>query len=65
MLERDFRGGIAMLSQMGYREVELYGPFPFSDPEAIARWKNNELLPVTRVSGLAETAVWLDQEAAG
>ena len=38
MLSDNFRGGISMLSQMGYTEVELFGPFPFSDPEAIARW---------------------------
>lgn len=38
LLERDFRGGIAMLSQMGYREVEMYGPFSFSAPEAIKNW---------------------------
>jgi sugar phosphate isomerase/epimerase len=39
VLERDFRQGIAMLSGMGYREVELFGPFPFSAPEAIEGWK--------------------------
>jgi sugar phosphate isomerase/epimerase len=38
MLSDNFRGGIAMLSQIGYKEVELFGPFPFSDPDAIARW---------------------------
>jgi sugar phosphate isomerase/epimerase len=49
LLERDFRACIAMLSQMGYREVELYGPFPFSDPEAIARW--NAVTPQLGFSG--------------
>ncbi len=38
MLADNFRGGIAMLSQIGYKEVELFGPFAFSDPEAIRRW---------------------------
>ena len=38
LLERDFRAGIAMLSQMGYREIEMYGPFSFSAPEAIKGW---------------------------
>lgn len=33
--------------------------------EAVARWKRNEPLPATRVSGVAETVVWLDQAAAG
>ncbi|HYW51275.1 MAG TPA: hypothetical protein VE861_11745, partial [Gemmatimonadaceae bacterium] len=39
MLEKDFRQGIAMLAAMGYREIEMFGPFPFSAPEAIASWK--------------------------
>lgn len=39
LLGTDFRGGIAMLSTIGYREVELYGPFPYSAPETIAGWK--------------------------
>ena len=38
MLSDNFRAGIAMLSQIGFREVELFGPFSFSDPEAIRRW---------------------------
>ncbi len=37
-LEKDFRGGISMLSKMGYREIEMYGPFPFSAQKAIDRW---------------------------
>ena len=49
LLERDFRAGIAMLAQMGYSEVELFGPFPFSDPEAIARW--NAITPQLGFSG--------------
>ena len=27
-----------MLSTMGYREMELSGPFPFRYPDAIVRW---------------------------
>lgn len=38
MLEKDFRAGIAFVAGLGYSEVELYGPYPFSAPEAIARW---------------------------
>ena len=49
LLERDFRAGIAMLAQMGYSEVELFGPFPFSDPEAITRW--NAITPQLGFSG--------------
>ncbi|WP_336517766.1 sugar phosphate isomerase/epimerase [Pollutibacter soli] len=36
--ERDLPYVLAMLSGMGYREVELYGPYPFSTEAAKARW---------------------------
>jgi len=39
MLEKDFRAGIAFIAGLGYSEVELYGPYPFSAPEAIAGWR--------------------------
>ncbi len=39
MLENDFRGAIKMLAQLGYKEIELYGPFPFSAKEAQDGWK--------------------------
>jgi sugar phosphate isomerase/epimerase len=38
LLEKDFSSGIHMLAQMGYREIEMYGPFPFSAQVAIDRW---------------------------
>ena len=38
MLEKNFRGTIQMLSQMGYKEVELYGPYTFSAKSAQERW---------------------------
>ncbi len=38
VLEKGFNGGIQMLSKMGYREIEMYGPFPFSTQAAINRW---------------------------
>lgn len=40
LLEKDLRGAINMLSRMGYKEVELYGPFPFSSDSAKSRWKS-------------------------
>ena len=40
LLEKDFKGTIKMLAQMGYKELELYGPYPFSAQEAIDRWKS-------------------------
>lgn len=49
VMEKDFRAGIAMLAGMGYKEVELYGPFPFSAPEAIAGW--NAVTPQLGFSG--------------
>jgi hypothetical protein len=30
LLEKDFKSAILMLSKMGYKEIELYGPFTFS-----------------------------------
>lgn len=38
MLETDFGKGIHMLSEMGYREAEMYGPYPFSVQAAKDRW---------------------------
>lgn len=39
MLERDFAGTMKTLGGIGYREVEFFGPYPFSAPAAQARWK--------------------------
>jgi sugar phosphate isomerase/epimerase len=38
LLEQDFGAALSMLSKMGYREAELYGPYPFSAPGAVQRW---------------------------
>ena len=38
LLEKDFRGALELLAEMGYREVELFGPYPFSAPAAVERW---------------------------
>jgi sugar phosphate isomerase/epimerase len=38
-LERDFDGTLAMLAGLGYQEVELFGPYPFSVPAAQEGWK--------------------------
>ncbi len=38
MLELDFAGAIAMLAKLGYKEVETFGPYEFSDPQQIANW---------------------------
>lgn len=39
MLSEDFEGGLKMLQQMGYKELELYGPFPFSAESAKKGWE--------------------------
>lgn len=38
LLEKDFKAGIQMLAKMGYKEIEMYGPFPFSTKLAMERW---------------------------
>ncbi|HLX92513.1 MAG TPA: sugar phosphate isomerase/epimerase [Puia sp.] len=38
MLDNDFEGALKMLSNIGYREVELYGPYPFSTDAAKKSW---------------------------
>jgi sugar phosphate isomerase/epimerase len=40
LLEKDFAGTLAMLSKMGYREVELYGPYPFSPESEKKTWES-------------------------
>ena len=37
-LEKDFDGTLGMLSGLGYKEVELFGPYPFSTEAAKAGW---------------------------
>ncbi len=37
-LEKDFDGTLAMLSSLGYKEVEFFGPYPFSTYAAKAGW---------------------------
>lgn len=39
MLSEDFEGTIALLARLGYRELETYGPYTFSDPRQIENWK--------------------------
>ena len=38
MLELAFAGAIAMLAKLGFKEVETFGPYEFSDPQQIANW---------------------------
>jgi sugar phosphate isomerase/epimerase len=38
MLENNFDGAFAMLAEMGYKEVECFGPYEFSTEKAKASW---------------------------
>jgi sugar phosphate isomerase/epimerase len=48
-LEKDFVGGLQMLSSMGYKEIEMYGPYSFSTAKQKANWKALE--PLVGFSG--------------
>jgi sugar phosphate isomerase/epimerase len=39
LLDQDFAGALKLLSGIGYREVQFFGPYPFSVPAAHERWK--------------------------
>lgn len=39
-LEKDLTGSLDLLSQIGYKELELYGPYPFSTEKDKATWQN-------------------------
>lgn len=39
LFDEDFAAAMAMIAAVGYREVELFGPYPFSAPAAHERWK--------------------------
>ncbi|TBX21645.1 sugar phosphate isomerase/epimerase family protein [Jiulongibacter sediminis] len=38
LLSEDFLGGIKLLQSLGYKELELYGPFPFSAESNLKSW---------------------------
>ena len=40
LLEKDFNAGIKMVSEMGYKEIEMFGPFNFSGEAAKQRWNS-------------------------
>ncbi len=39
MVDKDLKGTLKLLAEIGYKEVEFFGPYPFSDPETIEGWK--------------------------
>lgn len=48
-LEEDFAGSLARLAEIGYKELEFYGPFSFSVQSAHDRW--NAITPSLPFSG--------------
>ena len=48
-LETDFSGTISSLKKMGFSEIELYGPYPFSAQSAKDRWAS--ITPMLGFSG--------------
>ncbi|MEN8797805.1 MAG: TIM barrel protein [Flavobacteriaceae bacterium] len=49
LMEEDLVGGVGLLAQMGFKKLELYGPYPFSAASAKERW--NSLIPRLGFSG--------------
>jgi sugar phosphate isomerase/epimerase len=47
LLDHDFAGALKLVADIGYKEVQLFGPYPFSAPAAHERWK-----PVSSTLGL-------------
>lgn len=39
LLDNDFKKSIALLAKMGYTEIELFGPYPYSTTSAKKSWK--------------------------
>lgn len=40
MLQHDVDGTMSLLREIGYREIELFGPYPYSVPAAHDRWNS-------------------------
>ena len=38
LLEHDFEAAMQLLARIGFQEIELFGPYPYSVPEAHASW---------------------------
>jgi sugar phosphate isomerase/epimerase len=39
LLEQDLDAGLRQIAQIGYKELELFGPYPYSVPSAHERWR--------------------------
>lgn len=40
MVSNDFKSALQLISNIGYKEIEFFGPYPFSAPETIEQWKS-------------------------
>ena len=49
LLDKDYAAAIKMLAQMGYKEIEVFGPYPFSDKAAQDSW--NAVTPMLGFKG--------------
>lgn len=49
LLDKDFSAAIAMLAQMGYKEIEMFGPYSFSSAATQERW--SKMAPVLGFKG--------------
>lgn len=53
MADHDLKGTLQLLSNIGYREVEFFGPYSFSAQETIEGWK-----PLAAQLGMQRNAFW-------
>ncbi len=53
MVGEDLKGSLQLLSEIGYREVEFFGPYSFSAQETIEGWK-----PLASQLGMQRNAFW-------
>lgn len=53
LLDQDFAGTMKLLAEIGYKEIEFFGPFPFSVPSAHAGWK-----PIADILGMKQTGYY-------
>lgn len=53
LLDEDFAGAMQLLAAIGYQEVELFGPYPFSVPAAHAGWQ-----PIAAALGMKQTGYY-------
>lgn len=53
LADADFSGALRQLAEIGYKEIEFFGPFPFSVPEAHEQWR-----PIAAALGMQQTGYY-------